>query len=345
MSSEPEPEPPKVRVADEEPTKARVGEEELTIFQKARAAPITFGLAAINVAVMIWASRDGRDTTSLGTLLQFGADEPLHVWTGEYWRLVTSMFMHVGWIHLLWNTYASIGWCTSIERVLGKRRFLVLYLLSGIGASCVSILGSMIFGPKVSAGASGAMFGIIGATFALRGRQLPSVKAFFADRAVRSVLVQIAIWTAIGLTALHMDNSAHLGGLVTGFLFTWVLTSPPAARRNLYLAFAAAFGGIFLVAIRPWWTPADKDANDLVAYANAYLYGSVSTPDGARTWPHDVARGEHFLDKGCKHGVASACEALAEHIERMGAPDAAERSKALKRRAGELDPGLDQQIR
>ena len=109
-------------------------------------------------------------------------------------------------------------------------------------------------------------------------------------------------------------------------------------------AFAAALFGIFLVAVRPWWTPADKDANDLVAYANAYLYGTVSTPAGARSWPHDVARGERLLDKGCKHGVASACEALAEHIERMGAPDAAERSKALKRRAGELDPRLDQQI-
>jgi rhomboid protease GluP len=82
------------------------------------------------------------------------------------------MFLHVGWIHLLWNTYASIGWCTAIERAMGKRRFLFLYLASGVGAGCVSLVGSMIFGPKVSAGASGAMFGIIGATLAIRRQRL-----------------------------------------------------------------------------------------------------------------------------------------------------------------------------
>jgi membrane associated rhomboid family serine protease len=317
--------------------------EEPTIFEKARSSPITFGLAAINVAVMIWASQKGRDTTDQGTLLQFGANEPLHVWAGEYWRLATSMFLHVGWIHLLWNTYASIGWCTAIERALGKKRFLLLYLLSGIGASCVSIVGSMIFGPKISAGASGAMFGIIGATLAIRRRQLPSFSAFFADRGIRSVLVQIAIWTAIGMTALNMDNSAHFGGLVTGFAITWIFTLK--ARRNAWLAFGVAYAALFVIAARPWWTPSGDDAARLSGFAQAYFTGKAADRDGnLHAWPLDPAEGERLLSKGCAKRVATACRDLAKHIDATGGPEGAERSKELHRRACELEPPLCLQL-
>lgn len=133
----------------------------------------------------------------------------------------------------------------------------------------------------------------------------------FADKGVRSILVQIGVWTAIGIYALNLDNAAHLGGFVSGFAATWVMSSAPEARRNGWLAIGAGVAALFVFAARPWWTPAGRDANDLVAIASAFLEGNVATPD--------------------------------EHLERMGAPDAAAKSKALRQRASELDPGLEQQ--
>src|SRR5262245_28347295 len=106
--------------------------EKPTLVDQIRVAPITFALIAVNVVVFLWAESHG-GTTSIGVLLTFGASERLHVWSGEYWRLITPMFLHIGWPHLLWNAYASIGWCVDVERALGKRRFLAVYLASGIG--------------------------------------------------------------------------------------------------------------------------------------------------------------------------------------------------------------------
>jgi membrane associated rhomboid family serine protease len=344
--SDPDP-PPKVRIADEEAAKVRVADDEPTIVQKARAAPVTAIIVALNVAVFLWIWRlGGIDRT--GAALAYGSVERLHVWAGEYWRIVSYMFLHGGVMHLLMNMYVLVGWGPPLERALGTKRFVLFYFLTGVAAGCTSVIGAHLF-PSThsvngSVGASGALFGIIGAVMALRRRQLGSFQAFLADKGVRSIALQIGVWTAIGIYALHLDNAAHLGGFVSGFAVCWVMSSPPEKRRNGWLAVGAALAALFVFAARPWWTPTGRDANDLVAIANADLFGNVATPDGPRAWPRDIARGERLLGKGCTSGVASACEALAEHIERMGAPDAPEKSKALKRRASELDPGLDQQM-
>jgi rhomboid protease GluP len=293
-------------------------EEEPSIVERARAAPITFGLAAVNAIVFLVAEQSG-STTQEGTLLAFGAVEPLHVWVGEYWRVATCMFLHIGWIHLLWNTYASIGWSTTLEGALGKRRFLLVYLASGIGAGCASVVSGLLFGPRISAGASGAMFGIIGSTLVLRLRMLPTWRAFWEDRGIRSTLISIGIWTAIGLTALRMDNAAHFGGLVVGAVATWLLTS--RAPRNGWLAFGAAFAALFVGAAHPWWSPRGPSANDVAIYANSYLTGrNPHDPEGT-PWPINVARGVRFAEKGCAHGVGLACSVLADHVEKTaGSP-------------------------
>ncbi len=328
----------------QQPTKVPVaGGEEPTLIQKARAAPVTAAITAANVALFLWVQTHG-GVGDPATSLRYGAVEPLHVWAGEYWRIGSYMFMHGGWMHLLLNMYVLVGWGPPLERALGTKRFTLLYFLSGLVAGCASVAGGILFTPNRSVGASGALFGIIGAVLALRRRQLGSFQAFFADKGVRSILLQIGVWTAIGFYALNLDNAAHLGGFVSGFAACTVMSSPPQSRRNGWLAIGAVVAGLFVFAARPWWTPRGTDANELLAYSNAYLTGSVATPEGARSWPHDVARGERFLDKGCKAGVASACESLADHLDRMDAPDAPGRSKALRKRASELDPGLEQQM-
>ncbi len=294
---------------------------EPSLFERARAAPITFALVAINFAVFAWAEHEG-STTDEGTLLRFGAAEPLHVWAGEYWRVATCMFLHIGLVHILMNSYMAIGWATSLERTIGKARFLAIYLLSGVGGGCASVVSGILFGPRISAGASGALFGVLGATLAIRRRGFPSWAAFWANPGVRSVAIQVAVWTAIGLTVLHLDNAAHFGGLAVGSLAAWLFTSTwPAVNRG-WLAFAAAFAGLFIVAARPWWSPRGDSANDIAVYAHSYLTGKSPRRGDATPFHVDVARGTRFATKGCANGVAMACEVLEDYRKGRGAEGA-----------------------
>ncbi len=183
-------------------------------------APVTSGLALTNLIVMLVAEHHG-STTETATLIRFGANERQLVLLGEWWRLGTYMFLHIGWLHLVWNTYASWGWCTSVERAIGGWRFLVTYLLAGIGGGCASVLGHDI----VSAGASGALFGIIGARLVLERRIAPSWAAFSASPLTRATVRGVLLWFVLGAVALPMDNYAHGGGLVTGAAVAWMLTT------------------------------------------------------------------------------------------------------------------------
>lgn len=231
---------------------------EPSLLDKVKASPITIALAAINVVVFTIAALRG-DTQSNATLLRFGAVEPLHVWFGEYWRVATCMFMHIGFMHIAWNTYAGIGWCREIERALGKWRFLAVYLLSGVAGGCASVLGAWLVGRgHISAGASGAMFGMVGATFALRRHQLGSWKALRDDRSFRANALNIGIWTAIGVSLGAFDNWAHGGGLVIGAIATWLFVR--RAPRKAWVAFAVGFVILLLGATRPWHAVTKDDA-------------------------------------------------------------------------------------
>lgn len=263
-------------------------------------APVTFALAAIDVVVfLVFEARDSTvySTDSI-TLLQVGANQRAHVLGGEVWRMASYMFLHIGWLHLLWNIYASVGFCMAVERALGRARFLAIYLVTGVAGGAASVA----FNDVTSAGASGALFGVVGAMLAIRRRQLPSFAAFLRDPPTRSTLINIAIWIVIGSTVLAMDNAAHLGGLVSGFFLTWVLTAR-TSRLFWRVAFAAAFGASLFAAVRPWAPPRGKDLDQLTALSAAYLHG-------LQGFPKNVARGERFADKACRAGSALACELL-----------------------------------
>jgi membrane associated rhomboid family serine protease len=314
--------------------------------ERVRAAPVIFGITAINVVVFLVAETHG-GTTSSANLLRFGAVETDHVWSGEYWRLATYMFLHIGWVHLLWNSYASFGWCMQVERVLGSPRFLVVYLVSGLAGG----VASTVLPYAVSAGASGAMFGIIGATLALRRRQLPSFAAAWSDPPTRATLLNIGLWTVIGLTALPMNNRAHFGGLVGGAVTTWVMTADPRRRGVFGVAWGAAFAVALLFATRPWLRGRLPTANaddpvtnrlmdlcrrEVLAACFAVelnmpddvgdttrdlepICNDMGQVDACAAWgwsvahgrpgvPKDAARGKALLDDACAKGSAWGCE-------------------------------------
>ncbi len=300
------------------------------------ASPITYLVTAINIGIFVWAEYFAGGSSDPSTLLRFGAVEPFHVWAGEYWRLVTCMFVHVGLVHIAVNTYMSIGWSTALERALGHGRFLLVYLLAGIGGSCTSVIVGFLHNPHTSAGASGALFGVVGATLALRRRHFANTRSFLADRGVRSIALQFGILTVVGLTVLPFDNAAHVGGLAAGAALGTLLTA--RRSRNGWLAFSLGFVVLLAATARPWWSPGED--KDLVAvYARAYLTGnSPGMPDGA--WHKDIPRGVRLAEKGCTYRVALACEILAQHLDRQRDPALTARADELHRRTCDLDAAL-----
>ncbi len=209
-----------------------------------RRTPVSWAVLAANLAVFAWISTRG-STTDVGTLLRYGALNREYVWSGQAWRLVTAAFLHVGLFHLTANMVFGIPWCRQIERVFGPARFAVLYLGGAISASAVSLLGPS----QVSAGASGALFAVIGAALALHRRALGSWGAFLRNRDSQQVLVNLAVLAVVGLF-VPIDQFAHAGGFAFGAAWGGIARRP---RRRLWpwIALAGAVAIAVALAVRP----------------------------------------------------------------------------------------------
>jgi rhomboid protease GluP len=222
-----------------------------TLREKVTLWPVTALVAVINIVVFTWAESVG-DTRTTETLLAFGASQREAVWSGDFWRLVTPMFLHIGPLHLAWNLWAMLAWCALSERALGHFRFAVGYLLSGIGGTALSLLMHDV----VAAGASGAGFGVIGIVLVLMYRRAGSVRKLWRQPGINQTLFGVGLWLGLGFFAVRMDNFAHIGGLVTGLLFALsVTTQKPKHRLLLGLAVGAGVVGVAsLTLVRgPWF--------------------------------------------------------------------------------------------
>jgi rhomboid protease GluP len=188
------------------------------------------------------------DTTSL---LRWGANLRTLTVEGDWWRLITNTFLHIGIFHLLLNMYALIYVGFLLEPILGKTRFATAYLLTGIIASLTSIAWHNF---TVSAGASGAIFGMYGVFLAMLTTNL-------IDPAKRNALLgSIAVFVAYNLfygMKEGIDNAAHLGGLISGILIGYLyypgLRSPDKIRLTwsaIILAAIVTVGGTWLALTR-----------------------------------------------------------------------------------------------
>jgi rhomboid protease GluP len=221
-------------------------------FSRFLQSPATWTIFAINTAVFLAAEITG-DTTTNETLIRFGACNRHLIWAGEYWRWATSVFLHIGWIHFLWNSYVMFGWCREVERALGTPKFAAAYLLSGIGASAVSSLAHDV----LSAGASGSGFAMLGVFLILSYRRIGTWDAFIQDPHVRNILVMAGLWFGIGfIGAINMDNYAHAGGLAFGLIVGWAMTGEYESTPEKALTYGVAvliFIATLGLAARPWF--------------------------------------------------------------------------------------------
>ena len=176
---------------------------------------ITIMLVAVNVLVFLILSMFGRTEDSV-FMLEHGAMYMPHLLEyDQYSMLFTSMFLHFGFSHLMNNMLVLFLLGSVLERELGSMKYLLLYLLSGIGGNVLSAVVEIFRGEfYVSAGASGAIFGVIGALLLIMIRN----KGHLRTLSSRGLVFMVICSLYHGFTSTGVDNMAHIGGLVTGFI-------------------------------------------------------------------------------------------------------------------------------
>lgn len=191
--------------------------------------PVTFGLITANVIVYLGIVLLGVTQQNIpwnialinqpGMILDLGWLVPAYVAQGgEVWRLLTSLFLHSGFVHIAFNMVALYFLGTLAESAFGHWRFFALYLLSGLSGG----LALLYFGgfDQPAVGASGAIFGLLGSVL---GYSLRRGTFSWQNPLIRQLLILLAINVWLGLSIDNISNTAHMGGLVGGFLFGWLM--------------------------------------------------------------------------------------------------------------------------
>ena len=304
-----------------------VGQRDRLAFQQSMLAAtprvwVTYSILAINVVVFLMVCLDGRTLAPALGLLKWGADYgPLSVNGHQWWRLLASCFLHFGILHLCFNMYALVQAGTLTERLFGNWFFLVIYLGCGLAGSLTSL---WIHPAVVSAGASGAIFGVLGALlgyFAREGGALP-------PRVVRPVLtsaILFVVWNLFNgllamlgrytesLTSPHpaaqsIDMAAHCGGLVSGLVFGYLGARPlaPGGRRALAwgrgVALLLGLGVAAGVLLLPVLKANQPNPTTMKMLAASYQNGDEL--------PRDPAKSLHWLRRAAEAGDPASQDAL-----------------------------------
>ncbi|GAA4339048.1 rhomboid family intramembrane serine protease [Flaviaesturariibacter amylovorans] len=247
--------------------------------EKEKGAITTIGIAGVNVLVFIlmWIGGVGFFEPAGEGLLRWGANFPPYTLDGQAWRLLTCIFVHVGVVHLVMNMYALFLVGTILEPMLGWKRYLAAYLATGLLASLTSLWWHPV--PRLAAGASGAIMGLFGVFVALLTTKLvpPRTRASL----LRGFLVYIGITLLYGLKQ-GVDNAAHLGGVLSGFVLGYAFLPflKPERRRSPVPVLVAALlsVGICLYYLyrHPYDTRAFERADKVVS---AHRVKALNLPD------------------------------------------------------------------
>lgn len=186
---------------------------------------VTYIIMAICIVLFIMMEVFSGGSTNSLTLLKYGANLDVLVKEGEYYRLFTCMFLHIGIMHLACNMYSLYVVGREVESLFGKIKYIIIYVLSGIFGSIMSIAFTH---NTISASASGAIFGLLGALlyFGIHYR------TYLGDAIKRSVIPIIVINLLIGFFSEGIDLAAHIGGLVGGVLVAMMVGIPDKSKTE-----------------------------------------------------------------------------------------------------------------
>jgi rhomboid protease GluP len=230
-------------------------------------APATYVLTGINIAVYVLMVFSGVSPTAPngGQLVHWGANVGLFVLAGhQWWRLVTSTFVHSGIIHIATNMWCLYNLGLLGEPLMGAFGTVAAYLLTGVVGNLLSVAlhpgvisgGRILDYGVISVGASGAVFGIAGVLIPLLGSKLLPVDRTEVARLRRSVIYFAVLNFVIGFgadafqTKVRIDNMAHLGGFLCGLLLGVLLVPKWGADRKLWIRRQwVAYGGVLLLVL------------------------------------------------------------------------------------------------
>ncbi len=219
------------------------------LYTATRKVWVTPLIVAINVLVFAAMLFDGAGLleSNPAVHLRWGANFGPVTKEGEWWRLLTSTFLHFGILHVAMNMWALWSAGALVERLYGNVSFLALYVFAGLSGSLVSLLWNA--DRVISAGASGAIFGVYGALGAFVLRQPGSIPRGVLKSLTGSTVAFILYSIAIGVMVPAIDNAAHAGGLVGGFVLAWLLARPLEPRKPLGLVRSALATGVAVIVL------------------------------------------------------------------------------------------------
>jgi rhomboid protease GluP len=209
-----------------------------------RSSPATYALVGLNCAVFLWMLAHGVSISNPTPqqLLHFGANSTIMVLSGEWYRLLTAIFVHIGLIHLATNMWCLWNLGLLGEPLLGAYGLAATYILTGVAGNLLSMAINIWQGQdSVGAGASGAVFGIAGILIVLLSNKRLPIPWMELKRLRRSV-IQFAVLNLIigGATIfvdiIRIDNSAHIGGFLSGLALGVPLVPQMTAGRLKYLS-------------------------------------------------------------------------------------------------------------
>ena len=244
---------PAERTSDFAPQLQQHVEFENALFAQSPKTPVTYTLLGLCVFVYVG--------TALGTnhlagfdgpsLVELGSNFGPYTTDGDWWRLVTALFLHAGLIHLAFNMWALASFGPIVERLYGSVSYALIYSIAGVAGSLASVTSN----PAVnSVGASGAIFGLLGALIAAQARNHGSIPASVLRPLRYSSLIFTGCALFAGLLSSEVDNAAHLAGVAAGFVLGLLLSRPITGERLKRSAFfrrvgLAGFASILIVGV------------------------------------------------------------------------------------------------
>lgn len=202
---------------------------------------VTYTFLSITVIAFLLQTILG-GSTNIQTLIRLGAKFNPLIITGEWWRLFTPMFLHIGLSHIVLNGIIIYFLGIQLEQIFGHWRFFILYTLSGIAGNAASFA----FTESISAGASTALFGMFASTLVLAKLYpaQPQIKAMS-----RNFFMLIILNVLFGMFSMGIDNAGHIGGLVGGYLVAYAVSAPNAWNNSKMKQIGFLIAYIVLIAV------------------------------------------------------------------------------------------------
>lgn len=310
------------------------GQPPFHVVLRRQATPATWALLGL-IAALFAATEIAGGSTTMAVMLRAGVNDRSFVEAGEWWRLVTANFLHFGYLHFAVNAFSLFAVGPMLEKLYGTSKYLAIYVIAGLTGA----IASMLFNVGSSAGASGALFGLMGAMLIIGLRHQAAIPDHFRRELRTIALVTLGINMAYGFTAPSVDNYAHMGGLAGGLLLAAVLGPTPRLvgrvprrRATGLLAVPPAFAALALL-VGVWHWQSGRAP---------MIHVEGPTGDYAVTAPLDYQRqigSDRYLAPEKGHGyvrISSETNELARPAR--GGPGLSERT--LERYQRELDAKL-----